>query len=383
MSPLPSRAAIIAALVGKDLRSFATDRLWVALAPFSIAFVVVAFWLAPAEVNDTLHVGVHPPSAVELMAQIAASDTDEDGIVLVPFEEAGRLASAVRGDLEDASEGEGEVALGLAFPADFRAAIGAGRSTRVVMHITDQVPEPLRRAFAGEVRELGFAMQALLAGRDVTEVLPVTFPDGDSVVLGEDRAGAQVPMRDKLRPMLAILILLLGSIAIAGLVAVEIEHRTITSLLVTPASTGDILAAKSITGVVLGASQALIFLLVTASLGPHWPVVVGLMLLAALMMAALGMIAGTAGRDFMSTMFGAIALLIPVTAPTFAALFPGSTSLVIKLMPSWGFTEGLVGLLGYGRAPGELVVPILSCVGWTAALLILSLVLLRRRVEAL
>jgi hypothetical protein len=39
--------------------------------------------------------------------------------------------------------------------------------------------------------------------------------------------------------------------------------------------------------------------------------------------------------------------------------------------------------MGYGRTPSELLVPILTCAGWTAGLLLLALALLRRRVEAL
>lgn len=156
------------------------------------------------------------------------------------------------------------------------------------------MPAPLRRAFAGEVRELGFALKAVAAGRDPSTASPVTYPDAADMVLGEDRANAQVAMRDKLRPMMAIFILMLGTIAIAGLVAVEIEHRTVTTMLVTPATSWDLLA-----------------------------------------------------------------------------------------MPSWGFTEAIVGLMGSGRTPSELLVPIGTCAAWTAGLPLSASLLLRRRVEAL
>ena len=383
MSTAPSRAGIVAAIVAKDLRSFASDKLWLVLTPLSLLTVVVGFWLAPGSVDDSIHVGVCPPSALALMQRVQAEESEEaEGVILVPFDDEERLAAAVRGDLEGASEDEEQVALGLAFPDDLDRAIRAG-TAEVSFYVTSSVPAPLRRAFAGEVRELGFALEAVAAGREAGTTLPVTYPDAADMVLGEDRASAQVAMRDKLRPMMAIFILMLGTIAISGLVAVEIEHRTVTAMLVTPATSGDLLAAKCITGTLLGAGQALAFLAITASFGAHWPTVVLLMLLGALMMAALGMVAGTAGRDFMSTMFLAVALIVPMAAPTFAALFPGSTSLVILAMPSWGFTEAMVGLMGYGRTPSELLVPILTCAGWTAGLLLLALALLRRRVEAL
>jgi ABC-2 type transport system permease protein len=377
------RASIVTTIVAKDLRAFARDRLWVILTPFSLAFAIAAFWLAPASVDDKVHVGIHPPDAVQLMVRLEEEEGDDDGIVFIAFDERARMVAAIQGELEDPTEDEDQVLLGMSFPEDIAGTLRTGGQPEVELLVTQDVPAPLRAAFAGEVVELGFALEAMLAGRALETALPVRFGDEASMVLGEDRTGTQVAMRDKLRPMMAVLILMLGCIAIAGLVAVEIEHRTVTALLVTPARSTDLLLAKGITGTLLGVGQAVLFLLATASLGEHPAVILLLMVLGSLMMAALGMIAGTAGRDFMSTMFLAIALIVPMTAPTFAVLFPGSTSLWIKLMPSWGFTEAMVGILGYGRSPADMMLPMGSCVAWTAVLLLGATLLLRRRVEAL
>ncbi len=380
---MSGRASIVTTIVAKDLRAFARDRLWVILTPFSLAFAIAAFWLAPASVDDKVHVGIHPPDAVQLMVRLEEEEGDDDGIVFIAFDERARMVAAIQGELEDPTEDEDQVLLGMSFPEDIAGTLRTGGQPEVELLVTQDVPAPLRAAFAGEVVELGFALEAMLAGRALETALPVRFGDEASMVLGEDRTGTQVAMRDKLRPMMAVLILMLGCIAIAGLVAVEIEHRTVTALLVTPARSTDLLLAKGITGTLLGVGQAVLFLLATASLGEHPAVILLLMVLGSLMMAALGMIAGTAGRDFMSTMFLAIALIVPMTAPTFAVLFPGSTSLWIKLMPSWGFTEAMVGILGYGRSPADMMLPMGSCVAWTAVLLLGATLLLRRRVEAL
>ena len=105
--------------------------------------------------------------------------------------------------------------------------------------------------------------------------------------------------------------------------------------------------------------------------------------LEAAMMAAVGMIAGAAGQEFMTTMFLAVVLMVPMTVPTFAVLFPGSSSLWVQAMPSFGFTEALVELLGYGRAPGELLGHVLLSAAWALALSGVALWLLKRRMEAL
>jgi len=382
MSPPVSRTALVAAIVAKDLRSFARDRLWVVLTPFGVLFAAVSFWIAPNTVDDTVFVGVSPAEAIGLLSYTADEEEEEEGVAFVGFEDESSMVDAIAGELEDPTPDENKVTLGLAFPEDFVARLEVGTRPEVTLYVDTRVPPQLREALACETREMGWMIRSGLEGRDPKADLPVTF-DADDMVLGEDRAGNPVPLREKLRPMLAVLILMLSAIAIAGLVAVEIEKRTVTALLVTPVRLGDVLAAKGITGTLLGLSQVLLFLLITWSFGAHPWLVLLLLTLGAGMMAAVGLIAGSAGRDFITTMFFAVALIIPMTIPTFAVLFPGSTSLWVRIMPSYGFTEALVQLLGYGRSPAELVGYVLLTVGWTVGLFLVALVVLRRRMEAI
>jgi ABC-2 type transport system permease protein len=372
----------VAAIVGKDLRAFARDRLWIVLTPLSMAFVVFFFWILPDTVNDTVTVGLYPPASAELLA--ALEDEDEtDAVVVVTFDREDRLVAAVAGELEDGTEEERDVSVGIAFPEDFVAAINAGKPSTVSVYVNAAVPPELRRAIASEVREVGYGLQASLAGRDPALALPIVLPDEEVIVLGEDRAGHLVPMREKLRPMMAILILMLEVLALAGLVSVEIEQQTVRALLVTPATTGDVLVAKGITGAILGVSQALVFLLLTRSFGDHWLLVTALMVLGALMMSAVGMIAGAAGKDFMSTLFLGVALITPLMIPAFAVLFPGGASLWVKILPSYGLVEAMVKVVGYGHGAGAVGVHVATTSVWAVALFGVALLVLKRRVEAL
>lgn len=378
----PSRLALVAAIVAKDLRSFLRDRTWIVLTPVSVAFVAAAFWLAPATVDDTLYVGVFPAESIALIRDVTEEDGEENGVLYVGFEDEARLVGAIAGELEDPTEDEDKVVMGLAFPRDFDDALARGERPEVTLHVDARLPPQLRDAMASETREVAWMMRSALQGREAGADWPVTL-DAENSVLGEDRAHDPVPMREKLRPMLAVLILMLGSIAMAGLVAVEIEKRTVTAMLTTPVRKGDFLLAKGITGTLLGLSQVLFLLLITWSVGPHLWLIVLLLTLGAGMMAAMGMIAGAAGREFMTTMFLSIALIVPMAAPTFAVLFPGSHSLSVKVMPSYGFTEALVQLMGYGRGPEELIGYIGMTVAWTAGLFLVALWLLDRRLGAL
>ncbi len=382
MSQRPSRAAIIWAIVLKDLREFSRDRLWIILTPLSLASLIAIFWLLPATVDESVTLGLHPAPMGHLFQTLVGDGEGEArALKVVAFTDEKRLAAAVAGELEE--NDAQEVAIGIAFPDDFVGAVQSGKPTTVTVYVNAAVPEEIRRAVTSGVRELAYGLQAAMALKNPVDALPVTLPAAETIVVGEDRIGAQVPLREKLRPLMAIIMLVIEAMALAGLVAVEIERRTVTALLVTPATTGDVLAAKGITGAVLGSSQALVFLLATRSFGSHWWLVLILVVLGAAMMSAVGMIAGSAGKDFMSTLFGSIIFIVPLVIPAFATLFPGGTSTWIQWLPSHGLVAAMVDVVGYGRGVSEVAWHLGTTIGWVVVLFATAWLILKRRVVAL
>ena len=382
MSGRASRISIIRAIVAKDLREFSRDRLWMILTPVTMVFVILAFWVAPGKVDETITVGVYPPGLAQALEALGGGDEDEArGIEFVKFESEERLAAVVEGDVEG-PEAEG-VSIGIAFPVEFPAAIPGGERMKVSVYVDRGVPDWVTNAISSEIREIVYGMQAAAAGRDPIEALPVTMPDEKAMILGEERAGIQVPLREKIRPLMAMFILMVESIALAGLVAIEIERRTVIALLATPAKTSDFLAAKAFTGAILAVSQVLFFLIASKSFGENWLLVMILMLIGAVMMSAVGMISGAAGRDFVSTLFYGIAMITPLLIPALATLFPGSAALWVRLMPSHGLVEAMVGVIGYGRSWSDVASNIGTSLAWCLLMFGVALFVLRRRVEAL
>lgn len=378
----PSRGAIIWAIVLKDLREFSRDRLWIILTPLSLAAVVVMFWVLPATVDESVTLGLHPAPMGHLFQTLAGHGEDEaEALKVVPFADEKRLVAAVAGELED--EEAKDVAIGIAFPDDFVGAVQSGKPTTVTVYVNAAVPQEIRRAVSSGIRELAYGLQAAMALKNPVDALPVTLPDAQTIVVGEDRIGAQVPLREKLRPLMAIIMLVIEAMALAGLVAVEIERRTVTALLVTPATTGDVLAAKGITGALLGMGQALVFLLATRSFGSHWWLVTILVALGAAMMSAVGMIAGSAGKDFMSTLFGSLIFIVPLVIPAFGTLFPGSAATWVQWLPSYGLVTAMVDVMSYGRGLPEVAWHLATTIGWVVVLFATALLILKRRVEAL
>jgi ABC-2 type transport system permease protein len=375
MTARPSRPAIIWAIVAKDLREFSRDRLWMILTPLALVMFVAIFWFLPATTEETITIGVYQRGLDPVIDQIGEA---EEGVALriVEFDGPEALRAAVEERRRVEIDGEtATLMLGIAFPDDFVPAVSGGGLAEVTLYLDASAPVEIRSAMSSMVREIAYGLAGV--------ALPVTEPAQETVVLGEDRLGNQVPLRDRMRPLFAFFILMTESIALAGLVAVEIVSRTAKAVVATPASVGDLLAAKGITGVILTLSQALILLLALGSFA-HQPLLLLVSVaIGAVMMSGVGMIAGASGRDFITTLFISVVLVVPLAIPAFSILFPGTASTWVQALPSYGVIETMVGATSYGvgwsGALGNLGLAAAWCIGIFAA----GLLLLRRRVEAL
>lgn len=375
---LSRRTGIIRAIVAKDLREFSRDRLWLVLTPLMLIFYVAIFWLLPSTVDEAITVGIYGRGLQGSFAEAIGSDalSTEQGLRLVPFEDAASLEAAVVDGTQVEVEGVSHsVSLGIAFPDDLATSLTAGDSATVTIYVDAAVPDEVQAAMTAFVREATYA----IAGVD----LPVTPPGPELLIIGVDRAGDPVSPQDRMRPLLAILVLIVESMALAGLVAIEIQTRTAKAVIATPATVGDLLTAKGATGTLLAFSQTALLLLLIGAFGFNPVLLLLAVLIGSVMMAGVGMLAGSAGRDFMTTIFIGVVLLVPLAIPAVAALFPGAASTWVQLLPTFGFIETIVGVTTYGLGWADTAGYLLMSAVWCVAIFAAGWFILRRRVEAL
>jgi len=389
-----SRAAIVGSIVKKDLTEYSRDRLWMFLTLLVLIFMILIFWVLPDRVDESIPVGISGLGDPAILAGLES--TEEEGLRLVGFDSAADLRSVVAGEADawqtdgrvvvipdnsDVEKPDGaekaNVGVGLAFPADFLAATAAGNRTTVEIFVDAQIPEELKSSMSSLVKELAFAV----AGSP----LPVDTASPQEVytVLGQDRAGNQVTPRESFRPLLVFLVLLMEMFGMSSLIAREVQTKTVTALLVTPATTGDVLAAKGISGAVLGLGQAVILMAAIDVLGNEPLLIVTLMLLGAVMVSGAAMVAGSLGRDFLSNLFYGMMFMVPLMIPAFTVLFPGTATGWIRALPSYPLVQGLVKVSTYGDGWAEVLPDVGALVAWCVALFGLGWVVLKRKVETL
>ncbi len=106
-------------------------------------------------------------------------------------------------------------------------------------------------------------------------------------------------------------------------------------------------------------------------------------MLGAVLVTGFGMIAGSFGRDFLETLFISLLFMIPLMIPAFGALFPGSVAPWIKVLPTYGLVDAVVGVTIDGAGWSEIGGSLLVLAAWCLAAFALGAAILRRRVGAL
>ncbi|MHC4249477.1 MAG: ABC transporter permease [Planctomycetota bacterium] len=383
---------IVGAIVLKDLREFWRCRTSVLALALGLGFVITIIRTAPdVPLGGNIRVGLSPASyanainATLALARLGRLGEREEalsmGVEIVPVADEASLRAAVSG--EGGGRKRIRVAAGIALPDDFLEAVQAGRTTSMTMYVDARVPEKVKTVVTCAAHEFAHGLRAVAGGTHPLEAFPVVLPDLKTVTLGGELGGVRFSQRSVLRMLMAFCLLAVSATTVASLIAIEIEHRTIAAMLVTPATPADILAAKGILGVAMCAGTSLFFLLVTQLHEESIPWVMGLVFIGAIQMTAMAMITGAAGRGIANTCVRTLVLSVPFTIPIASALAAAGTSRFEKALPSYGVARGLVDVIAYGRGWSHVMPHVYLALVWTAALLGVGLVVLKRKVGKL
>ena len=355
-----SKFRIIGSILRKDFKLFTRDFLFIFMTILSVVTFVTLYWVLPRNVDETISLGVRGEGLGQAFSELA--EEEEEGLELKWFTDSAVLREAVENK---------DVEVGIDFPDGFIKDIAAGRRIRVTVYVRPNLPPEVSNAMSTMVKEIAYAAAGFQ--------LPVTEPSDDVVVLGQDRAGDQIPFRDRMKPLYAFMVLIMEAIALGALISSEIQERTITALLSTPARVGDILTSKIILGTGIAFSEAMIITLLIQGFGATPGVVVVALLLGAVLVTGVAMIAGSAGKELMATMLLGLLILLPLAVPGFSVLFPGTPAAWIKWLPSYGIVKVIVGssIDGFGWAESAPHLGILA--GWCVLSAAVGVLVLRRR----
>ncbi|MEN8239815.1 MAG: ABC transporter permease [Actinomycetota bacterium] len=359
------KVSLVGAIVRKDTKEFVRNRFFVFLTLLVLVAWVAVFWFLPDDVDETVRIGVAPSEIGALLP--TDGETTAAGMSVALFDTEDDLRTAV-------GEGSDGIAAGIAFPDGFVSSIAGGEAPTVRVLVPAGLPAEIRTLLEGSVNEIAFAISGSPPPVNLTT---------ESVILGTDRAGAQISLQQQMRPLLLIMVLMVETFALASLVSIEVQQRTVVAILATPVRVTEFLAAKGIFGVGLAFSEVAILALLIGAFDVNPAVIVLVLLLGAVLVTGFGMIAGAYGRDFIGTLLVAMLFMIPLMIPAFAALFPGSVAAWVKAIPTYGLVESMIRVTVDGSGLVEILPVVLLLAGWGLAAFAAGAMVLRRRVATL
>lgn len=348
---------MIAALLRKDLRLYFSNRFFALITVLGLVFYAAIYFLMPGELDDTVQMAIY----ADELPPVLDTELEDGGVVLLEMDSPESLKRAV-------ASGEQEV--GVVLPEGFTRRAAAGERQTVQIYFSSAFPDEFKELYVLFLQELGFMLSGQPLAIDVQEE-----------ILGVDRAGDQIPYRDRMLPLFAVLILMLETMGLASLVTSEVTGGTIEALLVTPLRVEGLFTAKAIFGVGLAFVQAALLMAVTGALSEGPLLILLLLLLGSLLVTGVAFLIASVASDMMSVMGWGIVAVLVMSLPAFSVLVPGLTTAWVRVIPTYYLVDGVYRVVNYGAGWADMSQNLLALLLFSVVFLALGIVVLRRRFQ--
>jgi len=299
--------------------------------------------------TDKAKLGVYDQDSSQIVAVLKSTP----GIIYKTYESESALKSATL---------NGAVDMGLALPTDFDATLKTG-AIKFKAYIWGESLAKNRAILPAVLADAAHQV----AGSSV----PV---DVETVTLGDPGA---LPWTDRLLPTVVLFAVFFGGLMIpAASLINEKQRHPLEALNVTPATLGDVFAAKGSIGAVLAIVMGVLSLIVSGGLSAAAPGQVLILALGAVMSAEIGLVSGALVKD-MNTLFalwkfGGLLLF----GPALIYMFPQIPQWIGYIFPTFYVIKPMVDMSVSGRSfVNELVyVAILAALVVAGALIVAGIV---------
>lgn len=343
---------IVRVLIAKDVALFFRNRLYAVMTPVALIAYIAIYFVMPSSIDETLEIGFYSEGSV---GGALAEGIQTDGLNIVPVESEEMLKEAV-------------------IDARYVAGVVVGQGTEHQPKFTLYFASDTLDEMMGSVKML------------LSDVLAIGFSTPITVefteeVLGPDLIGGQISYRDRLVPMLAVLVILIETFGLATLIAEEVQRRTIVSLLVTPARFRELFTAKAVVGVGLAFVQAVLFLLVVGGLNTEPVIILFALLLGSILVTGVGFLMAALGKDLLSVMAWGVVAMVPLTIPSFEVVFPGTLSSWVEFIPTYYLVDTVHQAANLGAGWSDVASSLLILLGINVLVLWIGVVALQRRLR--
>jgi ABC-2 type transport system permease protein len=348
---------IIKALLKKDFTLFKSNRFYLLITVIGIIFYIAIYFILPSKVDEKLSLAMYAPVVPPAFTQL----TDQEGVGIKYFSNEDDLKQAVLNN-------DYQVAISL--PANIMDTWTAGGKPDITVYYASTAPIEMKDAIITLVKELSYAQTGQALNFNTTEE-----------ILGPDMLGSQIALRDRMRPLLAVFILLVEILTLASLISVEIEQGTARALFVTPMGISDLFIAKGVLGVGLALGQSLLFMALVGGFNHQPLIILTTLLLGSLMVVGIGFLLASVARDVMAVTGWGMLIFIIFTIPGFGTVIPGLLSGWVRVIPSYYLTDTVSRVANYGAGWADVGVNLAILTGFAVLVIGGGMAALRRRYQ--
>lgn len=347
---------MIPALTWKDLTLYFRNPLYAGVTVAGLILYTAMFWLLPAEVDEHVGLGVY------------SDMPDNPGVQELVELFHGVLYTSQDTMLADVESGE--LAAGIAITEDAYNTVLQGQTATVPVWYTPNLPDGLRDSLTDIFDTwIDYNLVASVVAAE-TEDVEVVGPD----------IGEPVAPRQRILPMLVMMLFLLEGFGLATLLSNDIETGTVRALLVTPVKPVHWFSAKAILGVGLGLVQVVLLVIFTGQvLRADVPSMLLIALCGALLICGVGFFVAAISRGFMAVMGWAMVIMMTLMIPAFAAVFPALAAPWVTVIPSYYLVHSLHLVLNLGAGLADVAVPLMLLLLWGVGGMVVGTLLLTRR----
>ncbi|MFC2034835.1 ABC transporter permease [Chloroflexota bacterium] len=345
---------IAGALIAKDFKLYFRNRFFALITVLAMVTYITIYFVMPQTVNETLEMAIYAPILPPILEQ-----AESHGLELELIESEEQLKEAVV---------DGEYLAGVVVPPDFMDKLISGERGRLDVYFNANTPEGLRDSMKVLLEELAYLQSGQILSVHVSPEL-----------LGRDMVGIQIPLRDRLLPMLVVIILMMEVLGLASLISSEVVGRTIQALLITPMTVRGLFVAKLIMGVSLAFAQALLFMAATGGLSQQPLIIILTLLLGAIMITGISFLVASGSKEMTTVMAWGMPALIVLSVPAFGVLIPGTVSDWVKVIPSYYLIDAIYQATNFNAGWSKLWNNLLILLGFDIIFVWLGIMVLGRK----
>lgn len=346
----------IKTIIAKDFKLFFRNKFFSIMTIFGIIIYLVFYFIMPNTVDEKIEIGLYAPQAFSIFYE-----NIEEGLIIRNMKNEDELKQAVT---------DKELHIGISIPEDIQKSLISGKKPQIFVYYSSDLSD--------EIKE----MYTILIGEMINEMSGFEIDiDQVEIVLGPDMGGKQIPYRDRMLPLFAVMLLVTETLGLANLITSELESGTIQALLTTPMKVIDLFVGKGVTGVFLAFSPAVLLMIITGSLTQNVLLIITSLLLGSIMVTGLAFLIASISKDMMSVMAWGTLLMIVLFIPAFTVIFPGPVSGWIKVIPSFFLVDTLHRAVNFDIGWSGNLNNIMFLIGFNIIFVFLGIITLKRKVK--